>query len=355
MWLRRILVYVSLVVMLAALYAGAAIFVTLTDDGIPERREAAPAPLPAAQAPLKLMIWNIGYSGLGEESDFQMDGGEMLRPPGRKAVEKNLAGIQTVLREEAPDILLMQELAAAGFLTHNVDVLSGVKAALPGYGMVFSSDIRTRLFPGPLSMRHGLGTFLKVAAEETELVRLSEEPEPIMGFIQRRYHLQVTELEVEGQPWVVINVHLSAFDEGANTRMRQLREVLDLAQSYYQRGAAVVIGGDWNMRLAQTDFAYTSAEEALFWVHDFPQETLRRGWQILIDPAVPTTRTNEQPYTAGVNYTTIIDGFVASPNVAVDEVRGIDLGFRFTDHQPVVALLRRTDGPAPPESSPQPD
>ena len=107
MWLRRILVYVSLLVMLAALYAGAAIFVTLTDEGIPEHREAAPSALPAAQAPLKLMIWNIGYSGLGEESDFQMDGGEMLRPPGRKAVEKNLAGIQGVLREEAPDILLM--------------------------------------------------------------------------------------------------------------------------------------------------------------------------------------------------------------------------------------------------------
>ena len=102
MWLRRTLVYVSLLVMLAALWLGIAAFVTLNDAAIPEQREDAPQSLPAAQAPLKLMVWNIGYSGLGEESDFQADGGQMLRPPGREAVEKNLAGIQAVLREEAP-------------------------------------------------------------------------------------------------------------------------------------------------------------------------------------------------------------------------------------------------------------
>jgi endonuclease/exonuclease/phosphatase family metal-dependent hydrolase len=349
MWLRRTLVYVSLLVMLAALWLGIAVFVTLNDSAIPEQREDAPQSLPAAQAPLKLMVWNIGYSGLGEESDFQADGGQMLRPPSRKAVEKNLAGIQAVLREEAPDILLMQELAAPGFLTHSVDVLSGIRQALPGYGMVFSSDIRTRLLPGPLGLRHGLGTFTKVAGDPAKLVRLSEEPQPIMGFIQRRYHVQVTELDVSGAPWVIINVHLSAFDEGAGTRMRQVREVLDLAQSHYQQGKAVVLGGDWNMRLAATDFPYQSDESALFWVHDFPREALRPGWQIVIDPAIPTTRTNEQPFKAGVNYTTIIDGFIVSPNVTVEEVRGRDLGFAITDHQPVIATLSAA---APSEGTP---
>jgi endonuclease/exonuclease/phosphatase family metal-dependent hydrolase len=353
MWLRRALVYVSLLVMLAALWLGIAVFVTLNDSAIPEQRAEAPQSLPAGEAPLRLMVWNIGYSGLGEESDFQADGGKMLRPPSRKAVERNLAGIQAVLREESPDILLMQELAAAGFLTHSVDVLSGVKDALPGYGMVFSSDIRTRLLPGPLGLRHGLGTFTRVAAERTKLVRLTEEPEPIMGFIQRRYHVQVTELDVSGAPWVILNVHLSAFDEGAGTRMQQVREVLDLAQSHYQQGKAVVLGGDWNMRLAATDFPYQSDESALFWVHDFPRDALRPGWQVVIDPAIPTTRTNEQPYKSGMNYTTIIDGFIVSPNITVEEVRGLDLGFAITDHQPVIATLSLTQPqePAPSEGT----
>ena len=84
----------------------------------------------------------------------------------------------------------------------------------------------------------------------------------------------------------------------------------------------------WLLALVFYDFCYywlhrAGHESALFWVHDFPRDTLRPGWRIAIDPAVPTTRTNEQPYTAGVNYTTIIDGFIASPNVTVEAVRDI--------------------------------
>ena len=77
------------------------------------------------------------------------------------------------------------------------------------------------------------------------------------------------------------------------------------------------------------------------------------GWQVVIDPAIPTTRTNEQPYKSGMNYTTIIDGFIVSPNITVEEVRGLDLGFAITDHQPVIATLSLTqpEEPAPSEGT----
>jgi hypothetical protein len=38
--------------------------------------------------------------------------------------------------------------------------------------------------------------------------------------------------------------------------------------------------------------------------------------------------------------TAVIDGFLVSPNVTVLEVRTADLGFRFSDHQPVTVRLR---------------
>jgi len=325
---------------LASLYLGLAGCVTLTDKSIPVQRAAAEAELRPASGALNVMTWNIGYSGLGEESDFQADGGTMLRPPSKAAVEKNLAGISGVLKDHQPDIILMQELAAGGFLTRGVDVLGTVKQSLADYSMFFSSDIRTRYFPGPISLKHGLGTFLRVANQGTEIVRIPEEPEALMGFIRRRYHVQVTELKLGETDWAVINVHLSAFDEGANTRMQQLRAVLDLAQSYYASGKAVAVGGDWNMRLTPTDFAYTADESAQFWIHDFPREELGEGWQIAVDPSTPSVRTNEQTYKAGVNYTTIIDGLVVSPNVEIVSAKGLDLSFQYTDHQPVIVTLR---------------
>ena len=329
-------------VALAIVYLLLAGCVTLSDKTIPTKRVMPADPASPAAEPLVVMTWNIGYAGLGEESDFKADGGQMLRPPGKDVVKRNLAGIQGVLRDAHPDVLLMQELAGPGFLTMGVNVLGGVKAALPDYSMFFSSDIRTRFFPGPLSLKHGLGSFMRVDHGETQIVRIPEEPGTIMGFIKRRYHVQVTELNVSGQPWVLINVHLSAFDEGANTRMEQLRAVLDLADGYYRQGKAVAVGGDWNMRLTATDFPYTADPSAQFWIHDFPREELGEGWQLAVDPNVPSVRTNEQTYKAGVNYTTIIDGLLVSPNVRIDSARGLDLGFKYADHQPVIFQLSRT-------------
>jgi endonuclease/exonuclease/phosphatase family metal-dependent hydrolase len=51
-------------------------------------------------------------------------------------------------------------------------------------------------------------------------------------------------------------------------------------------------------------------------------------------------RTLERPYGPEENYTAVIDGFLLSPNVTVLEARTAELGFRFSDHQPVAVRLR---------------
>ena len=47
----------------------------------------------AAFAPgdeVSILSWNVGYAGLGEESDFFMDGGKQTRAPSKAIVEKNM-------------------------------------------------------------------------------------------------------------------------------------------------------------------------------------------------------------------------------------------------------------------------
>lgn len=39
---------------------------------------------------VSILTWNVGYAGLGEESDFFMDGGKQVRAPSKAVVEKNL-------------------------------------------------------------------------------------------------------------------------------------------------------------------------------------------------------------------------------------------------------------------------
>jgi hypothetical protein len=112
------------------------------------------------------------------------------------------------------------------------------------------------------------------------------------------------------------------------------------AEGEYAAGRRVVIGGDWNFQLMETDFPHTTEERFLFWLFPFPQDALPEGWRIAADAGVPSVRTNHKPYVAGENYVTTIDGFIVSPNVAVESVEGFDLGFQHTDHQPVRIRVR---------------
>jgi endonuclease/exonuclease/phosphatase family metal-dependent hydrolase len=112
------------------------------------------------------------------------------------------------------------------------------------------------------------------------------------------------------------------------------------AQREYQSGRHVVLGGDWNFQIAETNFPSTTDARFLFWLFPFPQDALPPGWRIAADPSIASVRTNERPYVAGENYTTVIDGFIVSPNVAIESVHGFDLGFQNSDHQPVRVRVR---------------
>jgi endonuclease/exonuclease/phosphatase family metal-dependent hydrolase len=149
-----------------------------------------------------------------------------------------------------------------------------------------------------------------------------------------------------GGGWTIASVHLAAFDEDAAVRTRQLRELLAWAEQEYQRGQFVVLGGDWNLQLAETAFPHSTDERFLFWLFPFPADVLPEGWRIAADANVPSVRTNHQPYVAGDNYVTSIDGFIVSPNVDIRRVAGVDLGFEHSDHQPVHLRVRAIRGAA---------
>ncbi|NWG92105.1 MAG: hypothetical protein HXY21_06300 [Parvularculaceae bacterium] len=187
-----------------------------------------------------------------------------------------------------------------------------------------------------------------VGGARREIVELPLEPGLILGLSRRLYHMHVVRLPAQGGDWTVVNVHLSAFDEGANVRIAQLRAVLAFARAEYEKGARVVIGGDWNYEFHRPDRPTTTDEKYLFWVHPFPYAELPEGWSVAIDRETPSVRTNERPYRKGENFTTIIDGFIVSPNVRTLGVKTRDLDFEFSDHQPVDARFEAAErGPRP--------
>ncbi len=286
---------------------------------------------------ITVMDWNIGYAGLGKDSDFVMDGGKNLLPPSREIVKTNVQGIADILNKYPADFYLMQELSKPDMLNMGVDVLGGVRAALPAHSSWFTHDFSTKFIPTKWALKHGLASFTPFAPNNISVLRLPNEPEKLGGIIERQYHIQVTEFTENGHEWALFNIHLSAFDEGGNIRVQQFEKLLDIAKEFYASGKHVVIGGDWNMQLTPTDFPNNTDMKQLFWLKTLPTEKLPANWRLLYDANIATVRTNYQPYVKGENYTTIIDGFLVSPNIDVINIKGIDTNFEFTDHQPVLA------------------
>lgn len=307
--------------------------------GAPERALAGDA--------ITLLTWNLGYGGLGAESDFSADGGRHFLPPSRKVVDKNIAGITAELRASAHDIIILQETARPSLLTRGADIVDAVGEALNGRDNAFSADFAARFLPRLLSPRHGLFSSVNAAGVERETVLLPLEPGYILGVTRRLYHMHVIRAPGASGGWTIINVHLSAFDDGANVRLAQLRSVLAYAQREYDRGRHVIIGGDWNLEFARPGRPTTTDEKFLFWIHPFPYEELGNDWRVAVDPSIPSVRTNERPYVKGENFTTVIDGFVISPNVKAITVSTHDLDFQYADHQPVSATFAALDPDKP--------
>jgi len=290
---------------------------------------------------ISVASWNLGYAGLGAESDFFADGGSMSRAPSQQAAENNLDGIVHQLGEMDVDVLLLQEVSGPSYLNRGMDLVGAISSGMPEAWLGYLTEIDPPFLPLWIRPRLGKAIVSQSVPDQSIAYSLPGDGGRILGIIKRHYSAQTVILNnPSGPDWAIINIHLSAFDEGGEARFRQLEAVFDLGRTLEDEGYNVVIGGDWNLRLADTDFANTTGEQYLFWLHDFPEEKLPAGWQIVIDPAMPTVRTNERPYRSGENYTTIIDGFIVSPGVDVVAVEGLDLGFQHADHQPVVARFR---------------
>jgi endonuclease/exonuclease/phosphatase family metal-dependent hydrolase len=219
-------------------------------------------------------------------------------------------------------------------------VYDSIVGALPNRQIAFRPDITTWGLPFPLAIDHGTLVALKANPRSIAIVPLPLDPQPIAGLIRRRYGLQVVHVPIAGMnsDWVIVNLHLSPYDTDGALRNAQLRALLAVATEAYGKGAHVILGGDWNMVLHDPNLPSTTPAADLDWVVPFPTDMLPQSWRIVApDGQAATVRTTEQPYVAGENYRTVIDGFVVSPNVTADSVTVLDNGFAYSDHMPVTA------------------
>ncbi|PLX15658.1 MAG: hypothetical protein C0597_08580, partial [Marinilabiliales bacterium] len=67
---------------------------------------------------------------------------------------------------------------------------------------------------------------------------------------------------------------------------------------------------------------------------------LPQDWNWAYDPKIPTNRYLNAPYEKGKTITPIIDFYLMSPNIFPTHVKTSNYDFKFTDHQPVIVIVK---------------
>ena len=110
--------------------------------------------LPVEQT-LSIMTYNIGYGANGPDYDFFMDGGAKSWGVSREAVQSNIQGILSTLTDQAPDLMLIQEVDEQSTRSYSIDQRSALQTAFPEYASLFAINYKVLFVPIPITQPYG--------------------------------------------------------------------------------------------------------------------------------------------------------------------------------------------------------
>lgn len=285
---------------------------------------------------------NTGYAGTDKDIDFFMDGGTMSKAISKDRVHEDLNGMIDEMKKLNSDIYFLQEVDKESTRSFNIDQYEAYKNNFKDYGIMFAINYKVPWVPVPISDPHGkvldgLTTMSKYYIKESTRYDLPGKESFIRQLAELDRCIMVSRTPVEnGKELVLVNAHLSAYDKGGKVRLQQLDFIEDFLNEEYSKGNYVVLGGDFNQQIPGTDYKnFETTQKKPAWLQDIPSDFNPNGFRWIADESIPTSRTMDIKYKKGENLLSIIDGFLVSDNIDVTSVKGTNLEFKYTDHNPV--------------------
>jgi endonuclease/exonuclease/phosphatase family metal-dependent hydrolase len=352
--------------------AGYVIYVVATYDRIPDNEplevrqlegsaDAERDTVLSTGTEYTMLTFNIGFGAYDQPFSFFMDKGYMAdgtetvgvfsRARSELAAKDNTsAAIETALSENA-DIMLFQEVDRDADRSYRIDqaeaIEKSVEKSIPGITYAsYASNFHTALllYPPtkPIGKISDSGILTLSRYEITSAVRRSY---PVSGAFPTKFFdldrcFAINRMPVEGteKQLVLINTHMSAYDEGGTIRTAQMELLSGVLQAEYSAGNWVIVGGDFNHALGGSEKNFMGEMKTPDWVQVFDESMLPEGFHMVIaenGTEVATDRDSSIPYEKGVNYEVTLDGFIISKNITATS-RNIDANYKASDHNPVI-------------------
>lgn len=319
-----------------------------------------------------IATFNIGFGAYTHEFSFFMDSGTMKdgtpvsgkdgKAKDKETVLTNTNGAIATISNYAADngafdFLFFQEVDTDATRSRHVnqnEMLIDAFGAQAGY--THAVNFHSAWLFYPFNDPHGksdagLTTFSRFAIENA--VRRSYPVDT--GFakffdLDRCFAVHRIALD-NGKEFVLINSHMSAYDEGGTIRQQQLAMLNAVLAQERDKGNYVIVGGDFNHDLLNID-AKIAANEPLpewyecnqlrpDWVFTLTDDNLTEGYRFAAADNSATCRSTDMPYEKGQNFTAVLDGFIVSDNI--DVVMNHNIGehdFMYSDHNPAVMQFK---------------
>ena len=300
------------------------------------------------------VTWNIGFGAYNHDFSFFMDTGVMddgtkvsgkySRAQSEQIVNENTDDAGQIMGELDADFYLLQEVDVKSTRSFGINQADRISAWFTDYATVYASNFHSVYQAYPLhemlgSVEAGLLTMSRFAISEATRRSYPVDDSFVTKFFDLDRCFSVHRIPVESSgELVLINSHMSAYDKGGLIRQQQMDFLTDVLKEEAQKGNYVIVGGDFNHSLCGTEESFASHQKLPNWVQPFDAEKLPEGYRVVEADNLmqtPTCRSTDMPYEKGINYTTVLDGFIVSSNVYAN-VKNIDTDFRCSDHNPVL-------------------
>ena len=298
-----------------------------------------------------IMTWNVGYGALGDNADFFMDGGKKVYSSDKARVNENIEAIAAQITQVNPDILFLQETDRDASRSYHIDEFQAIRdkaSAKATQGQcLFAPNFKVAYVPLPVppigKVYAGIGMMSAYKLDKAERYAL---PCPFtwpLRTINLKRCLEIARAPIQGsdKELVLINLHLEAYDEGEG-KIAQTNMLKEIMLNEVDKGNYCIVAGDFNQTFSNTDASMYPCLEGMWESGLIDTTQFGSNIEFYADNSVPTCRSLDRPLVDATEKDPqhfqyyMLDGYIVSSNVEVKEVKTLDLGFKNSDHNPVV-------------------
>ena len=325
----------------------------------------------------KISTYNIGFGAYNQEYTFFMDEGYMedgtkvvgteASAFSKEAVLEDTNGAANTIKNFNPDFAFFQEVDTDSKRSYHVNQYDIIKETMGNYTSTYACNFHSAYLMYPLNkpmgvINSGIATLSKFNIESSvrKSFTITDNKFDRLFDLDRCFNASYLPINGSDKKFVLVNIHMSAYDKGGTIREKQMQELNAFLDSEVEKGNYIVAGGDFNHDLLtyNPDYSFTKNNKPFSenftqltpdWLSFFFDENGNgpiNSLSVVASSNTPTCRDADITWQPGVSYVSTIDGFLVSSNIEVISHANIQTatdnlaGFAYSDHDPATMTFK---------------